>query len=268
MEDRYLICIDIDGTLLNEKYRIPTKAYYYLKTLIKAGHLIVLASGRPPRAMMRYYYELGLDTPTICYNGALLLSPNSELKSVAYHFKINDVLDIYSRLRPYITNILCEVGTNIYVSEDDSMLKKYFPRLNMHTEEGEIEKILKEDPMACVMKLSEEGINNHEEVRSIIKEHKDIEGRIWTRIPYVELFYKGVDKGKALKKIMEYYGIDKNHTIAIGDSENDIGMFKCAKYRIAMANGKESVKNVANYVTEYDNNKSGFVPVLKTIIGK
>ncbi len=38
--------------------------------------------------------------------------------------------------------------------------------------------------------------------------------------------------------------------VAIGDSANDAEMFEAAGFGIAVANGDERIKEVANYVTE------------------
>ena len=59
-EKPYLIAFDMDGTLLNEKKNIPSKTRRYLLKLAKKGHKIVLASGRPSRALKQYYEQLKL----------------------------------------------------------------------------------------------------------------------------------------------------------------------------------------------------------------
>ena len=79
--DRYLIAIDIDGTLLNKDRVISKATKEYLLKLSNEGHLIVLASGRPIRSLVQFHDELKLDTPLICYNGALVFSLNDKLNT-------------------------------------------------------------------------------------------------------------------------------------------------------------------------------------------
>ena len=92
----YLIAVDMDGTLLNSKKKISLKTYFYLRKLSKQGHKIILASGRPIRALKFYYDKLKLDTPMVCYNGSFIYSPTDKnFKTIDNRFTIPMVLDIY-----------------------------------------------------------------------------------------------------------------------------------------------------------------------------
>lgn len=81
MKKRYLIALDMDGTLLDDKKEISKETKEYLKYLENDGNVIAIASGRPLRAIMPYYNEIGLTGPIACYNGACVLDPiNKSLK--------------------------------------------------------------------------------------------------------------------------------------------------------------------------------------------
>ena len=56
--DKYLIALDIDGTLLNKDRIISPNTFSYLKKLINDGHKIVLASGRPIRSLKQFHDQL------------------------------------------------------------------------------------------------------------------------------------------------------------------------------------------------------------------
>jgi hydroxymethylpyrimidine pyrophosphatase-like HAD family hydrolase len=43
-------------------------------------------------------------------------------------------------------------------------------------------------------------------------------------------------------------------TVAVGDEQNDISMIQTAHVGVAMKNGIDELKKVADYVTENDNN--------------
>ena len=61
---------------------------------------------------------------------------------------------------------------------------------------------------------------------------------------------KGVSKGAAIKEFMEAVGEPIENAYAFGDSANDIEMLKMAGTAIAMGNGAELAKAVADYVTD------------------
>jgi len=74
--------------------------------------------------------------------------------------------------------------------------------------------------------------------------------RIHRSVPYYLNFVNpDVSKGKALRDVCQLLHIDLKETIAIGDSENDLTMFKVAGCAVAMGNGDEMVKGHAHYVT-------------------
>jgi len=73
---------------------------------------------------------------------------------------------------------------------------------------------------------------------------------------------KKVNKGYALKFIAKKLGIDTRDFAVIGDSENDIEMFKVAGFGIAVANADEKLKVIADLVTP-SSDGDGVVEALK-----
>ena len=119
----YLIAFDMDGTLLNDKKNISFRTKRYLISLSKKGHKIILASGRPSRAMYRYYNELKLDTPMICYNGAYVFSPKDKnFKAIEFEFPKEVVKELYLKVKPYSLNVMCETDKDIWVDRADQYL--------------------------------------------------------------------------------------------------------------------------------------------------
>ena len=60
---------------------------------------------------------------------------------------------------------------------------------------------------------------------------------------------KQICKGTSIKKLCEILNIDKNKTIALGDYDNDISMFKAAKVGIAVKNACTEALAAADFVT-------------------
>ncbi|AEF85828.1 YcsE [Treponema primitia ZAS-2] len=65
-----------------------------------------------------------------------------------------------------------------------------------------------------------------------------------------EISPKGVHKGAALLKVIARHGIARENSIAIGDSDNDRTMIEAAGIGIAMGNGDEKLKAIADDVTD------------------
>ncbi len=259
----YIIAFDMDGTLLNKKKEISFKTKKYLRKLTKKGHKIILASGRPSRAMKRYYEQLRLSTPLICYNGAYTFSYKEQnFQSHEFEFPLEIILSLYKDLKPYCKNVMCETDNEIFLDKEDKYLAKFFWYEDMKIYHGDLGKILNKNPMTMIAQLKDENIDGNIIV-NIANKYPDIAVRFWTGSPYFELFFKGTSKGASIKEIADYYKIDKDHIIVFGDAENDVEMFNVATHSIAMKNGKDSLKEHAKYISLKDNNHNGIYYTLK-----
>lgn len=69
------------------------------------------------------------------------------------------------------------------------------------------------------------------------------------------------DKSLGMLELLKHLNWTKENVIAIGDGENDIEMIETAGIGIAMGNGKDSLKEKADYVTD-DIDKSGYAKAL------
>ena len=64
-----------------------------------------------------------------------------------------------------------------------------------------------------------------------------------------EILPKGICKGTAIRKLCDYLKVDMRKTIAIGDYNNDIPMFRAAGIGIAVSNACEDALKAADFVT-------------------
>ena len=74
---------------------------------------------------------------------------------------------------------------------------------------------------------------------------------------YTEITEKNVDKWYALEFLINKLNIEKKEVMAIGDNVNDRKMIEQAGLGIAMKNSTPKITEVANYVTDFDNNNDG-----------
>lgn len=67
---------------------------------------------------------------------------------------------------------------------------------------------------------------------------------------YTECCPKGCTKATGMEKVMAYYGLDMSRSVAIGDSENDLDMISAAGIGVAMGQARQSVKEIADMITD------------------
>lgn len=263
--EKHLIVLDMDGTLLNSNKGISSLTKNYLLELVNQGHKIILASGRPVRALISYYNELGLDTPMICYNGAYVTNPHSkEYDSTAFKFPSQDCKEIIEDLGHHICKVMCESEDTIFIDKEDSYLNDYFWYGGMYLVHGEVNKTLNVDPLTFIAKCR--GNIDKDFICKTVEKHKNIKARFWTGAPYFELYRTEASKGGCMLDIANMYGIKKENIIVYGDADNDIEMFEYAAISVAMSNSKSKVKENATIITEYDNDHDGIYYSLKEIL--
>ncbi len=74
---------------------------------------------------------------------------------------------------------------------------------------------------------------------------------------FLEILPPNCGKGEAIQWLAHHIGIDEKTTMAFGDSMNDESMIRMCGYGVAMCNGLDVIKNIADFVTEKSNNESG-----------
>ena len=80
-----------------------------------------------------------------------------------------------------------------------------------------------------------------------------------------EVLNKEADKGQALKRLCKILNIDTNSTLAIGDSNNDKSMLEIAGISATCSNGRESVKEMVDIVSDYSNDQDGVFDILEKV---
>ena len=80
---------------------------------------------------------------------------------------------------------------------------------------------------------------------------------------YLEVVPKGMNKGEAVKLLCAALEVPLKNAVGVGDAANDIPMIAAAGVGVAMANGTDAVKAVADYITVRDNNRDGVAEVVE-----
>ncbi|GHV96722.1 haloacid dehalogenase [Spirochaetia bacterium] len=263
-----LLALDLDDTLLRSDLTIS----YYTRNAIKraeaSGVTVVLASGRAPAAMEQFSRLLGMHKRPgylICNNGTVI--QESHTGTIVNEIRLNaDVA-----LAAY--DLADAEGFPVQIYEDDIM---YVSRRNEFTEYDQkltgLRQVVVENFRAMVgggcHKLLIPGdpmLLSH--LESILRTYLGNDITLFTSKPYfLEILPAKTDKGTALAKTAELVGVKQEEVLAIGDSMNDEAMIRWAGTGVAMVNGDERIKNIADLVTEKTNDDDGVAAVIEKYI--
>lgn len=254
--EKHLICLDLDGTLLNDEKHISPFTKSVLQYLKKSGHEIIISTGRPYRASVDYYNAMDMNTPIINFNGAYIHHPTDnrfEPKHEQFDAWIaSKIFQDISQLN--VKNVIAEVRDQVYINTYDQTLFEGFSMGNPEIKYGELNQLLPESPTSLLIQAEENEIPN---IKKHLNKHyaEFIEHRRWgAPFPVIEIVKKGINKGKAVKYVAEYLNIDFDNIIAFGDEDNDFEMIQFANYGIAMGNAIPELKEISTEVTDTNNN--------------
>lgn len=97
-------------------------------------------------------------------------------------------------------------------------------------------------------------LNSYQDHLDSIKEFPDLKPGTWGGAGEIALFgdlgVKGITKSHAVDELLKYLGADIQDTFAFGDAKIDIDILDYCHVGIAMANGGEEIKAMADYVTD------------------
>ncbi|MCK9471213.1 MAG: HAD family hydrolase [Bacilli bacterium] len=251
MKKDFLIAVDLDNTLVYEFDKYDKQSFNLLRELSKTNH-VVIATGRPYRSSKYYYDLLGLDTPIINYNGALVHHPiNKTFESSKITVDKNVIFKLIEDNKEIIHNVFCEVGDDIYLLRETKEVIPFLHAEGGSLTIGDLKETLKEDPNGAIVMAN----NGTEEIlEKYIQDtyRGSINIRFWhvQEIAVAEIYSPLTSKGNALNLVRKYYNIPREKIIAIGDGHNDIEMIEFAEYGVAMANAHPELLKVAKYKTD------------------
>ncbi|MFC7321196.1 Cof-type HAD-IIB family hydrolase [Halobacillus campisalis] len=263
MTKQHLIALDLDGTLLTDDKQINPQTKEVVLDAMNKGHVVCIATGRPHRASIDFYKELGLNTPMVNFNGALIHHPNNKYWDALHSpLSIRTAHKIIHKCHELgVKNILAEVKDSIYLDQhDDEIMKIFQTEDNNPVTVGRLQQNLKDDPTSLLIHPEEEKIKALR--KELDTQAEFIEHRKWGAPWHViEIVRAGMNKAVGLQKIAHYYHIPKERIIAFGDEDNDLEMIDYAGVGVAMGNGIDELKKMANYVagTNEDNGIGEFL---------
>ena len=265
--DKKVIYLDLDGTLLNDKREITDGNRKAIYEALDAGHKVVIATGRPLISGVEQAEKLGLTYPgcyCIAYNGSTLYDLSEKKKIFEKTMPLDTVYRIFDEANRRGLHIQTYSDTRVLVEPrcEGLNVQRYCSKINMQYEViGNIRE-LKTEPVKVLM-IDYDDQTEIARMRDwLINDSGFGLDSFFSCKEYVEVVCNGIDKGNAILQMADILGIPRSNTIAVGDEANDLGMIRSAAVGVCMANGIAACKEAADYVTAGDNNHDGVAEVI------
>lgn len=265
---KLLIFSDLDGTLLNKESKITPYTMEVIDKLSQKGHRLILTSGRPLNSILEVKKAAGLNQPgmlIISNNGALVYDCDTA-KPLSEHRLSQETLRGLTALAASL-GIYCHAYTDTHIiaaSETDE-LTYYTKRIHLPFHiVADIADALPEGTFKLmVINLTDK--RRLEQLKEKVEaEFADTVQAVFSNDRYLELLPVGAGKGNAVRFVCHYFDVPLSQSYGFGDAENDLSMLEAVGTAVAMKNAEESVKAVADVITEEDNDHDG---VAKFLLG-
>ena len=269
-----MIGLDLDGTLLNDKKELTSHTREILTRAIDQGVTVLAATGRPVTGIP----EVLRNFPGMRY----ALTSNG-----------GRILDLQEDKVLYANMLSYEMGAAILkiFGDYDTFKEIYFDGRGF-VQADELLKVgeyLRNPAMADYIRTTRKGItslwekmeemNGHEmdEIHALFKSQDErlkakqrimelgdlsISDSMGTNL---EINAPGVNKGMGLIQLGRLLGIEREEIMACGDGNNDLMMLKEVGFGVAMANGADEVKEVADYIT-LSNEEDGVAAAIEKFV--
>lgn len=244
--NRKAIFIDIDGTLFATGIGIPESAKNAIRTLRKNGHLVFLNTGRSRANIFDKYEEIGFDG-YIAGCGAYIEIENRVIKNILFDRKeLDHLTEVFDKA---ISAIIYEGPVSMYYPMKDQ--KRMFQLFERYPDVWPTERFFPYDVNEAVVNKLCCQLFEHSDVELLKEElSSPYELILHSGYEYAEAMPKGLSKSLGMSEVLDYYGLTREDSIAIGDSINDLDMLNFSHFGIAMGNACEELKKVADFTTK------------------
>lgn len=254
-----LVALDIDGTLLRTRAEVPDVVVAAVAAARRAGHHVVLASGRSLVGVLPVARRLGIhDGWVVTSNGAVVARLDAscpggyELDTVRT-FDVEPVIRRARSLLPAVQVGVEEIGRGYRVTSP-------FDPAAVNGDQRQVpDAELWEVPATRVILRGEGAARLVEPLRSLGV----------TPVPaaadWVDVTPRDLSKATALERVRTTLGVPAARTVAVGDGVNDLEMIAWAARGVAMGHAPAVLRDAADEVTGTVE-EHGVVAVLSSLV--
>lgn len=248
-----LIALDIDGTLLNSQNIITEKTKDALIRAQKAGHILVIASGRDPVGVMPYanMLDFAQNNGIICtFNGGKVINCETDEVLIDHSLDMDLALDVLNFAKENDMTYLMYGNDSIITNSEKTYRIAEIAEADHNTYKviENLEDVIDFRPNKILFSIDPTDID--EKIEIFDNKYKDKVNSFKSTPFFYEIMPIGVEKGASLVEMANFLDIDIKDTIAFGDERNDLEMLDAAGVGVVMDNAPDLVKTHGDFITK------------------
>jgi len=266
-----LICIDLDGTLLDTRQRVSTKNKEAIVKALNQGLEVAIVSGRPNCFTIRIMNQISGRMGHITFNGAYYRIAN---KTKQFPIDKDVVMEIAKLAKKYnVRTYFKNKNLSLCTKNDPGILD--YDQFKAQTPLKDQMDMLYNVDVVDVLKNQEIPIlkifawdENLKNIKQMGEELKALKGiRLYLYDETFEMSSDVTSKGKAIENVCKDLQISLDQVVCIGDNYNDLPMFEVAGLSVAMENAPQKIKDQVDKVTR-SNDESGVAYAIENFVLK
>jgi Cof subfamily protein (haloacid dehalogenase superfamily) len=273
------VFLDMDGTILNHQNKVSIHTKEIIDELRNQGILVFIATGRAvdeiEGVVPQGFQVDGLITSNgmAGYVGKEIVFEHSLSREL-----VEKIIDgarknkVYYELFPYGAPRVTLIQDKAYVEEEIRDPKPESVGINewLSRKKAIKQEIAWKDQIEgnlfskfYFFARTKEHINKWKHELEQLKKEIDFTTSISSG-HNVEVMVANVNKATGIKQILKHFDLSEDDIMAIGDSDNDLPMFKFVNYAVAMKNAPDRIKEFVDDVTEFTCDEDGVYHYLKS----
>lgn len=258
---RKIIFLDVDGTLVNYEGKLPDSAARAVQQARANGHRVYICTGRSRAEVYPYLWDIGLDG-MIGGNGSYVEDGGEVvMHQMMTGAQCRSVVDwLHERGLPFYL----ESNSGLYASTDFATGAAEAVREYSRRKNGEAGVMTVQDAFPDMIydgNLYREDVNkisfvlhSYQDYLDAAAAFPDLKAGTWGGSGEAALFgdlgVKDITKAHAIDVLLAHLGAERADTIAFGDAKVDIPMLEYCAYGVAMGNGGDEIRAMADLVTD------------------
>lgn len=263
-DDIRVVGLDLDGTLLKDDKTISERTKETLIHAMENGIYILPATGRTRTAIPEQVKNIRGIQYAVCSNGATVVDLETGEEFYSCKMSLEEGKQLVEILEEYNTMYDCYIGGKGYTE------RRFYDNLDMYKVEPKIQELIK-STRTPVDNLMEEITRLNQPIEKFNMFFTDLKERErafeeLSKLSFIkvtssltnnlELNAAECNKGKALLGFAATKGFKESQVMCCGDGNNDYDMIRMCGVGVAMMNGEERIKEIADYIT-YTNEEDG-----------
>lgn len=270
-----LVAVDMDGTLLNRERKITQYTQNVIRRAVSQGVVFAPATGRAVNALPQELKDMEEIRYGIFSNGATIYDLKEKKVLYKNQFEQKRILELMDFLKQFDVMQSYSMNGQSYAARKDMENVDYY-QLDSNT------KAIIHNSRKLINDL-EDFLKEHDKTETVEKitllfRTKEERAKVWKAlerfddIQYssslpknIEISKKGCNKGDGLLHLAKGLGIKREEVMGCGDADNDRELLECSGFSVAMENGIDEIKKIADYIT-VTNEENGVAKAMEKFV--